>query len=155
MATYKYGSGAVTASKRVVVKDAFVQNSEVVAEVTQPAGTILAEVIVRFIGGVTLGSAGDIGYELGTQTSGNELGTNVDGFLDGGTAIAANTVYYLSKGSGAAGLTPDSTQDGTSGAAAVGYTDDERTLFFTTICADQTVTGDNEIELNFVFTHLI
>ena len=154
MATYKYGSGAVTASKRVVVKDAFVQASEVVAEVTQPAGTILAEVIVRFIGGVTLGSAGDIGYELGTQTSGDQLGTNVDGFLDNGTAIAANTVYYLSKGSGAAGLTPDSTQDDTSGAAAVGYTDDERTLFFTTICANQTVTGDNEIELNFVFTHL-
>jgi hypothetical protein len=79
MATYKYGSGAVTASKRVVVKDAFVQNSEVVAEVDQPAGTILSDVIVRFIGGVTLGGAGDIGYEIGTASSGNQLGTNVDG----------------------------------------------------------------------------
>jgi len=155
MATFKHGSGAVTAAKRVVVKDAFVQNAEVVAEVTQPAGTILAEVIVRFIGNVALGGSGDIGYELGTATSGDQLGTNADGFLDGGTAIAANTVYYLSKGSGAAGLTPDSTQDGTSGAVAVGYTDTDRTLFFTTICADQTVSGDNEIELNFVFTHLI
>jgi hypothetical protein len=155
MATYKYGSGAVTAAKRVVIKDAFVQDGEVVAEVTQPAGTILAEVIVRFIGGVTLGSAGDIGYELGTTSSGDQLGTNADGFLDEGTAIAANTVYYLSKGAGAAGFTPDSTQDDTSGAAAVGYSDDERTLYFTTICANQTVTGDNEIELNFVFTHLV
>jgi len=154
MATYKYGSGAVTAAKRVVIKDAFVQGGEVVAEVTQPAGTILSEVIVRFIGGVTLGSAGDIGYELGTSSSGSQLGTNVDGFLDGGTAIAANTVYYLSNGAGAAGFTPDSTQNTTSGAAAVGYSDDERTLYFTTICADQTVTGDNEVELNFVFTHL-
>ena len=35
MATYKYTSGAVTASKRVVVKDAFVQNAEVVIEVDQ------------------------------------------------------------------------------------------------------------------------
>ena len=154
MATYKHGSGAVTASKRVVVKTAFVQNAEVVAEVDQPAGTILSDVIVRFIGGVTLGSAGDIGYEIGTASSGAQLGTNVDGFLDGGTAIAANTVYYMKGGSGAAGWASDSTQDHTSGAAAAGYTDTDRTLFFTTICANQTVTGDNEIELNFVFTHL-
>ena len=41
MATYKYTSGAVTASKRVVVKDAFVQADEVGVEVNQPAGTIL------------------------------------------------------------------------------------------------------------------
>jgi len=154
MATYKYGPGAVTAAKRVVVKDAFVQNSEVVAEVVQPAGTILNDVIVRFIGGVTIGGSGDIGYEIGTASSGNQLGTNVDGFLDGGTAIAANTVYFLKGGTGAAGFASDSTQDDTSGAAAAGYTDDERTLFFTTICADQTVTGDNEIEINFIFTHL-
>ena len=154
MATYKHGSGAVTASKRVVVKTAFVQNAEVVAEVDQPAGTILSDVIVRFIGGVTLGSADDIGYEIGTASSGAQLGTNADGFLDGGTAIAANTVYYLKGGSGAAGWTSDSTQNSTSGAAATGYTDTDRTLFFTTICANQTVTGDNEIELNFVFTHL-
>jgi hypothetical protein len=155
MATYKHGSGAVTASKRVVVKTAFVQAAEVVAEVDQPAGTILSDVIVRFIGGVTLGSAGDIGYEIGTASSGAQLGTNVDGFLDGGTAIAANTVYFLKGGSGAAGWASDSTQDGTSGAAAAGYTDTDRTLFFTTICADQVVTGDNELEINFIFTHLI
>ena len=155
MATYKYTSGAVTASKRVVIKDAFVQNAEVVAEVDQPAGTILSDVIVRFIGGVTLGSAGDIGYEIGTASSGSQLGTNVDGFLDGGTAIAANTVYYLKGGSGAAGWAADSTQDGTSGAAATGYTDEARKLYFTTICANQTVTGDNELEVNFIFTHLV
>ena len=155
MATYKYGPGAVTSARRVVIKDAFVQASEVVAEVSQPAGTILAEVIVRFIGAVTLGGSDDIGYEIGTQTSGSELGTNADGFLDGGTAIAANTVYYLSKGNGAAGFTPDSAQDHTAGEAAVGYTDSERTLYFTTICANQTVTGGNEIEVNFVFTHLV
>ena len=29
MATYKYGSGAVTAAKRVVVKDAFVQKPDI------------------------------------------------------------------------------------------------------------------------------
>ena len=66
MATYKYTSGAVTASKRVVVKDAFVQNDEVVIEVDQPAGTILRDVLVRFIGNVALGGSGDIGWEATT-----------------------------------------------------------------------------------------
>ena len=155
MATYKHTSGAVTASKRVVIKGAFVQNAEVVAEVDQPAGTILSDVIVRFIGGVTLGGAGDIGYEIGTASSGSQLGTNVDGFLDGGTAIAANTVYYLKGGSGAAGWAADSAQNTTSGAAATGYADEARKLYFTTICANQTVTGDNELEVNFIFTHLV
>ena len=154
MATYKYTSGAVTASKRVVVKDAFVQNAEVVIEVDQPAGTILRDVLVRFIGNVTLGSADDIGWELGVATSGATLGTNVDGFLDGGTIIAANSVYDLRSGSGAGTFLSDTVNDHTAGVAAIGYTDTQRTLFLTTICADQTVTGDNEIEVNFVFTHL-
>ena len=155
MATYKYTSGAVTASKRVVVKDAFVQNAEVVIEVDQPAGTILRDVLVRFIGGVTLGSAGDIGWELGVATSGATLGTNVDGFLDGGTVIAANSVYELASVSADNGTFLSKTADDfTAGVAAIGYTDTQRTLFLTTICANQTVTGDNEIEVNFVFTHL-
>ena len=154
MATYKYTSGAVTASKRVVVKDAFVQNAEVVIEVDQPAGTILRDVLVRFIGGVTLGSAGDIGWELGVATSGATLGTNVDGFLDGGTVIAANSVYDLRSGTDAGTFLSDTVSDHTAGVAAIGYTDTQRTLFLTTICANQTVTGDNEIEVNFVFTHL-
>ncbi len=158
MATYKYGSGAVTAAKRVVVKDAFVQASEVVIEVDQPAGTILSDVICRFIGNVTIGSADDVGFEIGTVTSGDQICKNVDGFLDGGTAIAANSVFFLLKGKdGANSVTATSAEtsnDHTAAAAAGGYTDSNRTIFFTTICADQTVTGDNEIELNFVFTHL-
>tara|TARA_R110002073_G_scaffold334172_1_gene523111 strand:+ start:1599 stop:2078 length:480 start_codon:yes stop_codon:yes gene_type:complete len=158
MATYKHGSGAVTAAKRVVVKDAFVQGSEVVIEVDQPAGTILNDVICRFIGNVGLGGSGDIGFEIGTSSSGNQIAKNVDGFLDAGTAIAANSVYFLLRGnSGANSVTADAadtTNDHTSGAAAGGYTDSDRTIFFTTICANETVSGDNEIELNFVFTHL-
>ena len=158
MATYKYGSGAVTAAKRVVVKDAFVQNAEVVAEVVQPAGTILNDVICRFIGNVTIGSADDVGFEIGTSSSGNQIAKNVDGFLDGGTTIAANSVFFLLKGNGGANSVTadaaDTTNDHTAAAAAGGYTDVERTIYFTTITADQTVTGDNEIELNFLFTHL-
>ena len=113
MATYKYGSGAVTAAKRVVVKDAFVQASEVVAEVVQPAGTILNDVICRFIGNVTIGSAGDVGFEIGTSSSGNQIAKNVDGFLDEGTTIAANSVFFLLKGNGGANsVTADAATSG-------------------------------------------
>ena len=159
MATYKYGSGAVTAARRVVVKDAFVQGSEVVIEVQQPAGTILNDVICRFIGDVTIGGSGDIGFEIGTDSSGNQIAKNADGFLDGGTAIPANAVYFLLRGlEGANSLTADSaatTNDLSGPVAASGYTDSDRTIFFTTLCANETVSGDNEIELNFLFTHLI
>ena len=154
MPTYRYTSGAVTAAKRVVVKDCCVQASETVIEVDQPAGTILRDVLVRFIGAVTLGSADNIGWELGVATSGATLGTNVDGFLDGGTAIAANSVYDLRSGSGTGTFLSDTVNDHTAGVAAIGYTDTQRTLFLTIITADQTVTGDNEVEVNFVFTHL-
>lgn len=155
MPTYRYTSGAVTAAKRVVVKDCCVQATETVIEVDQPAGTILRDVFVRFIGAVTLGSADDIGWELGVATSGATLGTNVDGFLDGGTSIAANSVYDLRSVSADNGTFLSKTvDDHTAGVAAIGYTDTQRTLFLTIITADQTVTGDNEVEVNFVFTHL-
>lgn len=161
MATFKqYGSGAVTAAKRVVVKDAFVQNdsTNVVVEVTQPAGTILNDIICRFIGNVTIGSADDVGFKVGTASAGDQICKNVDGFLDNGTTIAANSVFFLLKGNGGANSVTadaaDTTNDHTAAAAAAGYTDVERTIYFTTITANQTVTGDNEIELNFLFTHL-
>jgi len=155
MATYKYTSGAVMASKRVVVKDAFVQASEVVIEVDQPAGTFLENVFVRFIGGVTLGSEDDMGWELGVGTSGNTLGTNVDGFLDNGTVVTANAVFDLAaKSNGDGTFLSKTVDDFTSAPAAIGYTDTVRALYLTMICPNQTVTGDNEIEVNFIFTHL-
>ena len=155
MPTYKYTSGAVTASKRVVVKDCCVQDTETVIEVDQPAGTFLEKVLVRFIGGVTLGSEDDIGWKLGVATSGDTLGKNVDGFLDGGTVVTANAVFDLSAKSGADGTWLSKTVDDfTSSPAAIGYTDTQRSLFLTIITADQAVTGDNEVEVNFVFTHL-
>jgi hypothetical protein len=156
MATYKHTSGAVTASKRVVVKDACVQATETVIEVDQPAGTILNNVFVRFIGGVTLGGADDLGWELGVSTSGNTLGTNANGFLDNGTVVTANAVFDLASVSADDGTFLSKTVDDfTSAPAAIGYTDTQRTLFFTIITPNQTVTGDNKVELNFIFTHLI
>ena len=157
MATFKYGSGAVTAAKRVVVKDVFVQDDEVVVEVTQPAGTILEEVIVRFLKGVTMATTASLGFELGTTSSGSQLCLNTDGFLQEGTAIAANTIVYLASGSGmgAAAYVGESDADSAAGVAAKGWSDDDRSVFFTTRCSDDVISSNGDIEINFVFKHLV
>ena len=143
MPTYKHGpSGAVTASKKVTATDVFTINTDgAIIEVDQPAGTILAEVIVRF-----------------TNTSthaASSQGTDVDGFLDAGTSIPENTVYFLRTGQGAvaAGAIFESVADSTP-AAALGYTDTARTLYLTFLHSNHAVTVNSNVEVNFVFTHL-
>ena len=156
MPTYKHGSGAVTASKRVTATDVFTQNADgAIIEVDQPAGTLLREVIVRFTNTSTHGSSSQAGYEIGTDSSGAQLGTNVDGFLDAGTSIPENTVYLLNTGTGnvAADFLSESEVD-TTPAIAPGYTDTERTLFLTFLHSNHAVTVNSNVEVNFVFTHL-
>tara|TARA_R100000315_G_C5122129_1_gene69743 strand:+ start:57 stop:530 length:474 start_codon:yes stop_codon:yes gene_type:complete len=156
MPTYKHTSGAVTASKRVTATDVFTQNADgAIIEVDQPAGTLLREVIVRFTNTSTHGSSSQVGYELGTTSSGNQLGFNVDGFLDAGTQIPENTVYLLNGGEGNADAdTNFESTVNTTPAAALGYTDTERTLFLTFTHSDHAVTANSNVEVNFVFTHL-
>lgn len=156
MPTYKHGSGAVTAAKRVTATDVFTQAADgAIIEVDQPAGTILSEVIVRFTNTSTHGASSQVGYELGTTTSAANLGTDDDGFLDAGTSIPENTVYFLRTGQGAvaAGAIFESVAD-TTPAAALGYTDTDRTLFLTFLHSDHAVTVNSNVEVNFVFTHL-
>ena len=155
MATFKYGSGAVTAAKRVVVGDAFVQDGKVEVEILQPAGTILDEIIVRFVKGVTMATASDLGYQLGTSSGNAEIAVNPDGFLDEGTSVAKNTIYYLANGGGAGNFQPESLMDHTVGNAALGWSDDDRKLYFQTRCTDDVISSNGEIELNFVFKHLV
>ena len=157
MATYKHGSGAVTAAKRVTVTDAFVQNTNgPIIEVNQPAGTILSECVVRFISVLTAATTTDAGYRIGIESdgSGTTIGSNADAFLDGGTSVPANSVFFLDGGRSSAGWSSDSVQDGTGPSAAGGYTDADRTIYFTTVVIDDVINANAEIEVNFVFTHL-
>ena len=133
MPTYKHTSGAVTASKRVTATDVFTQNADgAIIEVDQPANTILSDVIVRFTNTSTHASSSEAGWEIGTATSGNQLGANADGFLDAGTSIPENSVFFL-KGGRANGeeFTNDTANDAASPAAATGFTATDRTLYMT------------------------
>ena len=155
MPTYKHTSGAVTASKRVTATDVFTQNADgAIVEVDQPAGTILSEVIVRFTNTSTHGASSAAGYEIGTSTSGSQIANNVNGFLDAGTSIPANAVYYLNGGRSAAGWTGDTLIDAASPGAADGYTDVDRTIYMTFLHGNTAVTDNSNVEVNFVFTHL-
>ena len=157
MADFKFGSGAVKAAKRITVTDAFVQNTNgPIVEVNQPAGTILDEVIVRFITGLTMATNSEIGYRIGIASdgSGTTIGSNSDAFLDDSTSVPANCVFSLNAGRSAAGFTSESVNDDPSPAAAAGYTDSDRTIYFTTVSSDDVVNSNAKLELNFVFTHL-
>ena len=156
MSTYKHSSGAVTAAKRVTATDVFTQNTDgAIIEVDQPAGTILQDVIVRFTNTSTHAANSEAGYEIGTSPSGSQIASNPDGFLDLGTSIPANAVFYLNAGRGAAGWTGDTLGDAAAPDDADGYTDVNRTIYMTFLHGNTAVTANSDVEVNFVFTHLI
>lgn len=152
MPTYSHSNGVQTVSKRVSVTDAFVRNADgPVLEFVQPANSCLTEVIVRFVTGLTSASNSSAGFEIGTASSGSQIGTNDDNFLDAGTTVPANSVFFLAKGPDGV-LALDTTNDAASPAAAKGYSASERTLYFTPLHSDTAITTNAEIEVNFVFT---
>ena len=70
----------------------------------------------------TLGSSGDIGYEVGTSSSGAQIVAAVtDEILDGGTTVVEHNVTVTSL--------VLQTQSGTTAPASVQYTSAERTIF--------------------------
>jgi len=157
MPTYKHTSGAVTASKRVTATDVFTQDGDgAIIEVDQPANTILREVIVRFTNTSAHGSGSDAGWEIGTASSGNQLGTNADGFLDNGTSIPRNAVFFLKSGTANGELlTNDTANDAQTPPTAPGFTDSDRTLYMTFLHGNTAVTTNADVEVNFLFTHLV
>lgn len=155
MATFKHTQGSVSGGKRVTATDVFTQNADgVIIEVDQPAGSILEEVIVRFTNASTHGASSTAGYELGVTKSGTEIAVNTNGFLDIGTSIPLNAVYYLNNGRSAAGWAGDTENDIAAPGDADAYTDVERTLYLTFVHGNQSVTTNANVEVNFIFTHL-
>jgi hypothetical protein len=155
MAIFKHTQGAVSGGKRVTATDVFTQDADgVIIEVDQPAGSILEEVIVRFTNTSTHGATSSAGYEIGTSSSGNQIGLNVNGFLDSGTSIPENAVYYLNNGRSATGWTGSTLNDGAAPAVADAYTDVNRTIYLTFLHGNTTITTNSNVEVNFIFTHL-
>ncbi len=95
MATFRYGSGAVTAAKVVTVKDAVVNGSDTQFTVDQPANTCLTGVFVKVTGAVDLDSNSTVGFGIGDAVGEVDIFTDPNLFLDSGQEIPVGTIYQI------------------------------------------------------------
>ena len=96
-------------------------DSPTIGEFTQPANTIITDIKIFCDTAPVIGT-GDIGYEVGTSTSGAQIvAAVVDEILDGGTTVVVHNVTTTTL--------VVQTQSGTTAPASVQYTDAERTIF--------------------------
>jgi len=96
-------------------------DSPTIGEFTQPADTIITNIKIFCDVAPVIGS-GDIGYEVGTSSSGSQIvATQADEILDAGTTVVVHNVTVTAL--------VLQTQDGTTAPASVQYTDAERTIF--------------------------
>jgi hypothetical protein len=143
MAEYTYNKGSNSIIKKVVVKDAFVQNDSVEAEISQPAGSLLTKAYIKCAAQPTVTAAMDLGFKIGTTTGGTEIANDADGIIDG----AGNTTAFKTGAMVKCGITQvDSPGTDTARAAQAEYTDSERTLFCNTVASDSAVSTAGTVE---------
>tara|TARA_R100001079_G_C4394640_1_gene128766 strand:+ start:98 stop:577 length:480 start_codon:yes stop_codon:yes gene_type:complete len=143
-------SGAFNTSTRVEVKDGFVQNSEAVIEILQPANSLVTNAYFRQIDAAVFATNASVGVELGISSSTNEIAADAtDAVLDEGTDIPANFILELKGDSEVTWNGGYSASDSNAPAVPVGsaFTADERTIFFTVTCSDDVVTTQGKYEV--------
>ncbi len=109
-------------------------DSGAIGEFTQPANTILTKISIVCITAPVIGT-GDIGFEVGTSSSGAQLVAAItDQILDGGTTVVVGNVVNLTLVA--------QTESGTTAPASVQYTSSERTVYCNiTNTVDSTTAG--------------
>lgn len=147
MPSYRHATpGSVVVSKRVVVSDALVRNSETEVEIQQPKNSVVDKVYLRCLEGAKLAAVGDIGLEVGTASSGAQaVATQTDGVLDGGTTVPAGFMLELAPTS-----TVGYSAASNASPKAVVQTED-RTLYCTLIAPDVEITDAGKFEWTIVF----
>tara|TARA_R100000005_G_C4997051_1_gene203826 strand:+ start:1593 stop:2141 length:549 start_codon:yes stop_codon:yes gene_type:complete len=96
-------------------------DSDNIGEFTQPANTIITDIKILCVTSPVIGT-GDIGYEVGTSSSGAQIvAAQTDEILDGGTTVVVGNVTVTSL--------VLQTQDATTAPASVQYTSAERTIY--------------------------
>ena len=134
------GTGAVTTTFDIastgIVTDKYVKHvgfatgvtvnstagdSPAIGEFTQPANTIITDIKIFCATSPVIGS-GDIGYEVGTTSSGAEIvAAQTDEILDAGTTVVVGNVTVTSL--------VLQTQDASTAPASVQYASAERTIY--------------------------
>ena len=96
-------------------------DSPAIGEFTQPANTIITNIKIFCVTAPVIGT-GDIGYEVGTSSSGAQIvAAQTDEILDGGTTVVVGNVTVTDL--------VLQTQDGTTAPASVQYTSAARTIY--------------------------
>jgi hypothetical protein len=96
-------------------------DSPAIGEFTQPANTIITDIKIFCVTSPVIGS-GDIGYEVGTTSSGAEIvAAQTDEILDAGTTVVVGNVTVTSL--------VLQTQDAATAPASVQYASAERTIY--------------------------
>jgi len=118
-------------------------DSPAIGEFTQPANTIITDIKIFCDVAPVIGT-GDIGYEVGTSSSGAQIVAAVtDEILDGGTTVVVHNVTLTTL--------VVQTQSGTTAPASVQYTDTERTIFCNiTNTVDATTAGSFTFIIEYV-----
>ena len=118
-------------------------DSPAIGEFTQPANTIITDIKIFCDVAPVIGT-GDIGYEVGTSSSGAQIVAAVtDEILDGGTTVVVHNVTTTTLVA--------QTQSGTTAPASVQYTDTARTIFCNiTNTVDATTAGSFTFIIEYV-----
>ena len=118
-------------------------DSPTIGEFTQPANTIITDIKIFCDTSPVIGT-GDIGYEVGTSSSGAQIVAAVtDEILDGGTTVVEHNVTTTTL--------VTQTQSGTTAPASVQYTDTARTIFCNiTNTVDATTAGSFTFIIEYV-----
>lgn len=96
-------------------------DSPAIGEFTQPANTIITDIKIFCDVSPVIGT-GDIGYEVGTSSSGAQIVAAIaDEILDGGTTVVVHNVTTTTL--------VVQTQNAATAPASVQYTDTERTIY--------------------------
>ena len=118
-------------------------DSPTIGTFVQPANTIITDIKIFCDVAPVIGE-GDIGYEVGTSSSGAQIvATQADEILDAGTTVVVHNVTITAL--------VLQTQDGTTAPASVQYTDAERNIFCNiTNTVDATTAGSFTFIIEYV-----
>ena len=118
-------------------------DSPAIGEFTQPANTIITNIKIFCVTAPVIGT-GDIGYEVGTSSSGAQIvAAQTDENLDGGTTVVVGNVTVTDL--------VLQTQDATTAPASVQYASAERTIYCNiTNTVDATTAGSFTFIIEYV-----
>ena len=114
-----------------------------IVEWTQPANTLIMDAWLLCTTAPVIGS-GDIGYEIGTSSSGNEIAGVANEILDGGTTVVVGALTMIGGATGATLAVPlikRDVQNDTTHVVDASYTTSARTLYLNLINSQDATTN--------------